>query len=1077
MKRNAIGLNVNINADGFDMAGGTTARKLTITGGDMVFTTTGTWTYTLPSANTSLAALSQIQTFTEKQTFQDILANGLAISTQADGVIASGDFLFSVTKNNSNTRTFSGVRVKPTLNTGGSNSNTTVNVLEVDTVNTSVTGLSVNLLRLAYGNTDRLKVTSAGSVILGSGLLSNSATDGFLYVNSTAGIPTGTPTSHTGRVPIDIDVSNGRFYGYYSSSWKNLGKDVYDVVLYGADPSGTNDSLSAFNAARDAAIASGRGGVVYIPTGIYKLSNTFQIGDGTSTTVSTYHAIRIVGAGGNRLNSSSTNDSVRLVWGGSAGGTVIKFAGPIGGCGIENVLIDCDGATNDAAVGIHVMHAEGFLCRNTQVLNNTGVAVDIDAYDSSTFTGQSVFNSGNTGIVENLFINSTQVSSVGVRLGNTGNIAQWLFLGGRWRLDGVSGSSSIILGYADHNTFHGVTTAAEVGLRIRPISGHPTFPVSNFFYSCSINGSTGANAVVIDNTNATWNPSSGYGMPFMFFPTADGASLPTDLKLFGLSDTKKFFGEFSFRDNATFEKKILGDFSNATHSSRSLLQSSTTNGASYVGIVPNGTSTFSGINIYSGSDPNNASYGSLYENGTFGTVLDSNKTGTGTSAPIYLQTSGNTGITVDAISATPNVVIGTAAAIATNAANGFLYVPTCAGVPTGSPSSYTGKSPIVIDTTNHRLYFNSGSTWRTYGTVTSVGMTVPSGFSVSGSPITSSGTLAVTFATGQTANSFLATPNGSTGALSIRTMVLADLPANVVDGYIQGLQVNRNSTTQLQVKSGAALIESTGKVLRLTSTANYTLTKITSTLNGAIDSSQTTITLASAASFPSAGTVINGTEQINYTGKSGNQLTGCTRGANGTTAASGSNGATITFAGWYYVYLYDNSGTPTVEIVSTIPSSEFSGTARSKTGDTTRRWIGACRLNTSGDIINFQTLGSGSLRKYQWLTDTTTSPFRILAGGTATSATNINASVVSCEYTKAIVLRMVNLSTNGGVLYADTSDTGTNATTSGFIGILQDADVVLEHPINSSRQLRYGWSGSITGPGAYMDSQGFIMEL
>lgn len=62
------------------------------------------------------------------------------------------------------------------------------------------------------------------------------------------------------------------------------------------------------------------------------------------------------------------------------------------------------------------------------------------------------------------------------------------------------------------------------------------------------------------------------------------------------------------------------------------------------------------------------------------------------------------------------------------------------------------------------------------GTVTSVAMTVPAWLSVAGSPITSSGTLAVTATTGQTANQVLATPNGSTGAVGLRALVAADIP-------------------------------------------------------------------------------------------------------------------------------------------------------------------------------------------------------------------------------------------------------------------------------------------------------------
>lgn len=65
------------------------------------------------------------------------------------------------------------------------------------------------------------------------------------------------------------------------------------------------------------------------------------------------------------------------------------------------------------------------------------------------------------------------------------------------------------------------------------------------------------------------------------------------------------------------------------------------------------------------------------------------------------------------------------------------------------------------------------------GSVTSVAQTVPSWLSVAGSPITASGTLAITAATGQGANLFVATPDGSTGAVSLRAITVGDLPSSV----------------------------------------------------------------------------------------------------------------------------------------------------------------------------------------------------------------------------------------------------------------------------------------------------------
>jgi len=74
------------------------------------------------------------------------------------------------------------------------------------------------------------------------------------------------------------------------------------------------------------------------------------------------------------------------------------------------------------------------------------------------------------------------------------------------------------------------------------------------------------------------------------------------------------------------------------------------------------------------------------------------------------------------------------------------------------------------------------------------------------------------------------------------------------------------------------------------------------TVNEALDASETTITLTSATAFPTAGTILVDSELITYTGKSTNDLTGCTRGASGSTAATHSDGATATdasdFGGW-----------------------------------------------------------------------------------------------------------------------------------------------------------------------------------
>lgn len=60
-----------------------------------------------------------------------------------------------------------------------------------------------------------------------------------------------------------------------------------------------------------------------------------------------------------------------------------------------------------------------------------------------------------------------------------------------------------------------------------------------------------------------------------------------------------------------------------------------------------------------------------------------------------------------------NVVLGgNNGAIITSATDGFVYLPTMAGVPSGAPTVYTGYSPVVIDTTNSKIYARIGGAWK-----------------------------------------------------------------------------------------------------------------------------------------------------------------------------------------------------------------------------------------------------------------------------------------------------------------------------------------------------------------------------
>lgn len=95
----------------------------------------------------------------------------------------------------------------------------------------------------------------------------------------------------------------------------------------------------------------------------------------------------------------------------------------------------------------------------------------------------------------------------------------------------------------------------------------------------------------------------------------------------------------------------------------------------------------------------------------------------------------------------------------------------------------TNNVRVGVGTDGQLLMADSGAaagvSWQTVsgtGSVTSVALTMPAIFSVAGSPITTSGTFAVTLAT-QTANTVFAGPSsGGAAAPSFRALVAADIP-------------------------------------------------------------------------------------------------------------------------------------------------------------------------------------------------------------------------------------------------------------------------------------------------------------
>jgi hypothetical protein len=71
--------------------------------------------------------------------------------------------------------------------------------------------------------TEGLRLDDKENLVISSGLgaLATNATDGFLYIPTSAGAPTGAPTAYTGKVAIEYDTTNNNFY-VFNGAWKKV---------------------------------------------------------------------------------------------------------------------------------------------------------------------------------------------------------------------------------------------------------------------------------------------------------------------------------------------------------------------------------------------------------------------------------------------------------------------------------------------------------------------------------------------------------------------------------------------------------------------------------------------------------------------------------------------------------------------------------------------------------------------------------------------------------------------------------------------------------------------------------------
>ena len=359
----------------------------------------------------------------------------------------------------------------------------------------------------------------------------------------------------------------------------------------------------------------------------------------------------------------------------------------------------------------------------------------------------------------------------------------------------------------------------------------------------------------------------------------------------------------------------------------------------------------------------------------------------------------------------------------------------------GVPLDYPQDQAVTV------VYSSSGGGGGGSGTVTSVGLSMPGIFSVSGSPVTTAGTLTAALAN-ETANTVFAGPaSGSAAAPTFRALVAADLPVATTSAFGA-------------VKPDGSTITISGGV-------------ITAVGGGGGSGTVTSVSVASANGF--AGTVANATTTpaitltTSITGLLKGNATAISAATAGTDylAPSGS-GASLTGLTWSQI-----GSTPTT--LSGYGVTAMSGTTLAASGNVTFTGLltsgtisGSLCLDASGHVIQnggancyaggsasaggsntqVQYNASGSLGGISGVTSNGTamtfaSLDLIINGGTATAglATVTSGGVVSSEASATVAqggTGQTSALTQYGLIYAATTSamgsTGAGTTSQVLVG-------------------------------------------
>lgn len=186
------------------------------------------------------------------------------------------------------------------------------------------------------------------------------------------------------------------------------------------------------------------------------------------------------------------------------------------------------------------------------------------------------------------------------------------------------------------------------------------------------------------------------------------------------------------------------------------------------------------------------------------------------------------------------------------------------------------------------------------------------------------------------------------------------------------------------------------------------------------------------------------------------------------------SGLSLAASTMHHVYLFLNAGAPDIEVVTTAPATPYIGTARAKTGDTSRRYLGSVLTVAGGALAKFEHNSWRGTMTY--LAMINSAPFLVLIGGTATTATTINcAGVVPVTGRSATLL--ANNNATGQVVYMSNSNAENALSTSFWLGfIVPNGSFLADFALDGSQSLNYLYDATPVGGQAFIRVTGYLFE-